>query len=68
MIEAKGKTGERKVRTPEENCQKGFPLAEEFYAIALPDGRVLDSAGEWTMPLEAAAELAEGRKIKEARH
>jgi len=39
-----------------------FPLAEEFYAITLPDGRVLNSNGELAWPLEAAAEPAEGQQ------
>mgnify|MGYP000367804906 CR=1 FL=1 len=50
-------------RTPEENVAAGFPLADEFYAFTLPDGRVLNSDGEWVWPNGGLA--AVGREIED---
>lgn len=65
--DAKRKSDRR--RTPEENVAAGFPLAEEFGAFILPDGRVCSAVtGEWMWPVECRGSSEDGREAQELPH
>lgn len=45
-----------------------FPLVDEPGAFILPDGRVLNSKGEWQMPVGGPAGRTERREPQELVH